>query len=67
MIAERKLMVGRLEEAGADWARVLDDYPHVQSGRCDHRVRIMLASLRPHLTTGHARDIYDRGRRLLTA
>ncbi|MFJ3725374.1 tetratricopeptide repeat protein [Streptomyces sp. NPDC090045] len=65
MIAERKLSVGRLEEACVDWGRVLDDYPHVQSGRCDDRVRIMLASLRPHLGNPYAREVYERGRPML--
>ncbi|WP_175411972.1 tetratricopeptide repeat protein [Streptomyces sp. TRM64462] len=65
MLAERKLQLGRLEEACADWNRVLDDYPHVQSGRCDDRVRTMLALLRPHLKNGHAREAYERGRPLL--
>lgn len=65
MIAERKLTIGRLEEACVDWGRVLDDYPHVQSGRCDDRVRIMLASLRPHLGNPYAREVYERGRPML--
>ncbi|MFC9817874.1 transcriptional regulator [Streptomyces virginiae] len=65
MTAERKLSMGRLEEACVDWGRVLDDYPHVQSGRCDDRVRIMLTSLRPHLGNPHAREVYDRGRPML--
>ncbi|MFJ7204497.1 transcriptional regulator [Streptomyces sp. NPDC098789] len=67
MIAERKLQVGRLEEACADWHRVLDDYPHVQSGRCDDRVRIMLSALAPHRGNGHARELYERGRPMLRA
>jgi hypothetical protein len=67
MIAERKLAVGRLEEACIDWHRVLDDYPHVQSGRCDDRVRVMLSAIGPHRRNAHARDLYDRGRPLLRA
>ncbi|MET8506551.1 tetratricopeptide repeat protein [Streptomyces sp. NPDC004787] len=65
MLAERKLRIGRLEEACADWNRVLDDYPHVQSGRCDDRVRVMLTALRPHLGNAHAREVYERGRPML--
>lgn len=65
MLAERKLQIGRLEEACADWHHVLDDYPHVQSGRCDDRVRIMLAALRPHLGNAYAREVYERGRPML--
>ncbi|MEU9107125.1 tetratricopeptide repeat protein [Streptomyces xanthophaeus] len=65
MLAERKLRIGRLEEACVDWGRVLDDYPRVQSGRCDDRVRIMLSSVRPHLGNAHAREVYERGRPML--
>ncbi|MFJ7064776.1 tetratricopeptide repeat protein [Streptomyces sp. NPDC101115] len=65
MLAERKLQTGSLEEACADWNRVLDDYPHVQSGRCDDRVRTMLSALRPHLGNAHARDVFERGRPML--
>ncbi|MFF8598910.1 tol-pal system YbgF family protein [Streptomyces sp. NPDC015232] len=65
MLAERKLRIGRLEEACADWNRVLDDYPHVQSGRCDDRVRVMLTALRPHLGNAHAREVCERGRPML--
>ncbi|MEU7020401.1 tetratricopeptide repeat protein [Streptomyces sp. NPDC046203] len=67
MLAERKLETGHLEEACADWDRVLDDYPHVQSGRCDDRVRVMLSVLRPHLGNAHARRVFERGRPLLRA
>ncbi|MFE6713182.1 tetratricopeptide repeat protein [Streptomyces sp. NPDC057695] len=62
MVAERKLEVGRLEEACVDWGRVLDDYPHVQSGRCDDRVRTMLSVLRPHRGNRHAREVVERAR-----
>ncbi|MFJ3900203.1 transcriptional regulator [Streptomyces sp. NPDC090025] len=62
MLAERKLAVGRLEEACSVWDRVLDDYPHVRSGRCDDRVRIMLSALRPHLGNARAREVFERGR-----
>ncbi|UGQ11157.1 hypothetical protein LO772_30860 [Yinghuangia sp. ASG 101] len=65
MLAERKLGMGRLEEACADWHRALGDYPHVQSGRCDDRIRAMFTSLRPHLKNSAARGVYDRGRSML--
>ncbi|MGW6389531.1 tetratricopeptide repeat protein [Streptomyces sp. NPDC055103] len=65
MLAERKLEVGRLEEACADWGRVLDDYPHVQSGRCDDRVATMLSALRPHLGNTHALEVFERGRSMV--
>ncbi|MFE5296484.1 tetratricopeptide repeat protein [Streptomyces sp. NPDC056632] len=67
MLAERKLEIGRLEEACVDWGRVLDDYPQVQSGRCDERVRVMLSALRPHLRNAQAREVYERGRPMLRA
>ncbi|MFC9342894.1 tetratricopeptide repeat protein [Streptomyces sp. NPDC057020] len=62
MLAERLLMVGRLEEAALRWHAVLDDYPHVQSGRCDDRFRVMMSSLRPYLRNGQARELHDRAR-----
>ncbi|MFF7081760.1 tetratricopeptide repeat protein [Streptomyces lavendulae] len=62
MLAERKLRLGRLEEAVADWNKVLEDYPHVQSGRCDDRVREMLSVLAPHRRNHLAGEAYDRGR-----
>ncbi|MCZ2523753.1 tetratricopeptide repeat protein [Streptomyces sp. NPDC059506] len=62
MLAERKLETGLLEEACSDWNRALDDYPHVQSGRCDDRFRAMLAAIRPHLKNRHARALYERAR-----
>ncbi|MFE2558958.1 tetratricopeptide repeat protein [Streptomyces sp. NPDC059352] len=65
MLAERKLEIGRLEEACVDWNRVLDDYPHVQSGRCDDRVMTMLSALRPHLGNARARELFERGRPMM--
>jgi hypothetical protein len=44
---------------------VFDDYPFVQSGRCNDRVRIMLSALAPHRTNAHARELYDRARPML--
>ncbi|MEV5570328.1 tetratricopeptide repeat protein [Spirillospora sp. NPDC052269] len=60
ILAERKLAVGRLEEACQDWGRMLDDYPAVQSGWCDKHYRTMLAVLRRHQRNPHARDLYER-------
>ncbi|MEU2854076.1 tol-pal system YbgF family protein [Streptomyces syringium] len=62
LLAERKLELGRLDEACTDWHRVLDDFPHVQSGRCDDRFRAMLAALRPYVKNVRAREVYDRAR-----
>jgi hypothetical protein len=64
MLAERMLHVGRLEEACLRWHTVLDDYGHVQSGRCDDRFHVMMASIRPYLRTGHGRALYARARPL---
>ncbi|GGT15520.1 hypothetical protein GCM10010271_17890 [Streptomyces kurssanovii] len=64
-LAERKLRLGRLEEACGDWHRMLDDYEHAQSGRCDDRYWSMMSAIRPHLRNGHARDLYERARTLV--
>lgn len=63
-LAERKLQIGRLEEACHDWNRMLDDYPAVESGRCDDRFHAMMTALRPYQHNHHARDLYERGRAL---
>ncbi|MGC4947903.1 tetratricopeptide repeat protein [Streptomyces sp. DT224] len=62
MLAERQLEVGHLEAACNTWHQALDDYPMVQSGRADDRVRTMFGLLRPHLKNATARDLYDRAR-----
>ncbi|MGW7578262.1 tetratricopeptide repeat protein [Streptomyces sp. NPDC054765] len=70
-LAERQLEVGHLEAACTTWHQALDDYPMVQSGRADDRIRIMFSRLRPHLKNVTARALYERARgvvppRLLT-
>ncbi|MFH8794137.1 tetratricopeptide repeat protein [Streptomyces sp. NPDC017941] len=62
LLAERKLEVGRLEEACGHWRLMLEEYPHVQSGRCDDRFTSMLAALAPYRRNPRARDLYDRAR-----
>ncbi|RAJ55892.1 hypothetical protein K388_04810 [Streptomyces sp. KhCrAH-43] len=62
MLAERQLEVGHLEAACDTWHQALNDYPMVQSGRADDRVRTMFGLLRPHLKNATARDLYDRAR-----
>ncbi|MFJ4971991.1 tetratricopeptide repeat protein [Streptomyces sp. NPDC088755] len=62
MLAERQLEVGHLEAACDTWHQALDEYPMVQSGRADDRVRTMFGLLRPHLKNATARDLYDRAR-----
>ncbi|MFD5127238.1 tetratricopeptide repeat protein [Streptomyces olindensis] len=60
LLGERQLELGRLEEAVSTWDRVLDDYPLVQSGSADEKVRNMKALIRPHLRTPAARSLYER-------
>ncbi|WP_406189412.1 tetratricopeptide repeat protein [Streptomyces anulatus] len=62
MLAERQLEFGHLEAACDTWHQALDDYPMVQSGRADDRMRNMFGLLRPHLKNTTARDLYDRAR-----
>ncbi|MFJ3906154.1 tetratricopeptide repeat protein [Streptomyces sp. NPDC090025] len=62
LLAERKLEIGRLDEACVDWNRMLDDYPRVQSGRCDDRYRAMMAALRPYTKNVHAKHVWERAR-----
>ncbi|MBT2528053.1 transcriptional regulator [Streptomyces sp. ISL-99] len=61
-LAERQFEIGHLEAACATWHQALDDYPMVQSGRADERVKTMFSLLRPHLKNATARDLYDRAR-----
>lgn len=61
-LAERQLEIGHLEAACATWHQALDDFPMVQSGRADDRIKTMFSLLRPHLKNGTARDLYDRAR-----
>ncbi|MFE4205462.1 tetratricopeptide repeat protein [Streptomyces goshikiensis] len=65
MLAERQWQAGRMEEAVATWGKVLDDYPHVQSGRCDDRVRTLISTVAPRTTNPLARDLHDRAKTLL--
>ncbi len=60
MLAERQLRLGHLDAACATWARALDDYPQVDSGRVDERVDAMKTLLRPYRENRTARDLYER-------
>ncbi|MGW1275507.1 tetratricopeptide repeat protein [Streptomyces tsukubensis] len=62
LLAERKLQAGRLEDACQSWHAVLNEYPFVQSGRCDDRFTAMVAALRPHRNNSDARSVLDRAR-----
>ncbi|MGR8011273.1 tetratricopeptide repeat protein [Streptomyces hypolithicus] len=61
-LAERQLERGHLEAACQTWSRALDDYPSLQSGRADERIRIMHSRIRPHLKNHAARDLFERAR-----
>lgn len=62
ILAERQLSIGHLEAACATWNLALDDYPLVQSGRVDERVRNMFKLIRPQLGNPTARELYERAR-----
>ncbi|MEV7217711.1 tetratricopeptide repeat protein [Kitasatospora cineracea] len=64
-LAERQLQLGHLEEACRTWHLALDDYPKVQSGRTDDRMRIMMGLLSAYPRNEHARELYERARTLV--
>ncbi|MFC5724373.1 tetratricopeptide repeat protein [Streptomyces gamaensis] len=65
ILAERQLAIGHLEAACATWGLALDDYPAVQSGRVDQRMRTMFQLIKPHQGNQAARDLYERARPLV--
>ncbi|MEI5103797.1 tetratricopeptide repeat protein [Streptomyces sp. PmtG] len=64
LLAERQLELGHLEEACATWARVLDDYPLVQSGSADAKIQRMRSLIRPHLRNSTAAQLHQRAQDL---
>lgn len=62
ILAEFQLRMGYLEAACATWHSALDEYPLVQSGRVDERMRSMFRLLRPHLRHHAARELNERAR-----
>ncbi|NEA61480.1 transcriptional regulator [Streptomyces sp. SID12488] len=62
LLAERQLAVGHLEAACTTWNLALGDYPLVQSGRADQRVRNIFKLIRPYLGNPAARELYERAR-----
>ncbi|MFD4557494.1 tol-pal system YbgF family protein [Streptomyces sp. NPDC058469] len=60
LLAERQLELGHLEEACTTFDTVLDDYPLVQSGSADEKVRNLQALLKPHLRNRVAQRVYER-------
>lgn len=67
LTAELQLSIGHLEMACATWHTALDDFPFVQSGRADQRVREMFRLIRPHLKNAHARALHERARAVAPA
>ncbi|MFJ8335431.1 tetratricopeptide repeat protein [Streptomyces sp. NPDC094437] len=65
LLAERQLAVGHLELACETWGSALEEWPLVQSGRADDRMRTMVQMVRPHTKNAHARALYDRARAVL--
>jgi tetratricopeptide (TPR) repeat protein/transcriptional regulator with XRE-family HTH domain len=47
-LAELYLDIGQLDEACAAWTTLLDESPHLRSGRVEEAIRTMSARLRPH-------------------
>ncbi|MFJ6568685.1 transcriptional regulator [Streptomyces sp. NPDC091292] len=66
-LAERQLKVGHLEAACETWTSALDEWPMVQSGRADDRMRTMVELIRPHTKNAHARALYEQARTVLPA
>lgn len=67
LLAEQQLEIGHLEAACRTWGMALDDYPLVQSGRADERMKRMIGLLRPHVKNAFARELYDRARQVIPA
>ncbi|MFC0598788.1 tetratricopeptide repeat protein [Streptomyces palmae] len=61
-MAERQLRMGHLEAACATWHGALSEFPLIQSGRADQRIRTMFALLRPYRKNPAARELYERAR-----
>nr|WP_233533309.1 tetratricopeptide repeat protein [Kitasatospora sp. SolWspMP-SS2h] len=66
-LAERQFELGHLEAACATWHQALDDYPNVQSGRADERMRTMLRMIARHPGNQHVQGLYERARILVPA
>jgi tetratricopeptide (TPR) repeat protein len=47
-LAELCLDIGRLDQACSAWTTLLDESPHLRSGRVEQAIQIMRARLRPH-------------------
>ncbi|MFF7365222.1 tetratricopeptide repeat protein [Streptomyces sp. NPDC008125] len=60
LTAERQLAMGHLEAAVSTWHEAMDDYPMVQSGRCDDRMRLMVSVLSPYSSNRQASALLER-------
>ncbi|MEU1015815.1 MULTISPECIES: tetratricopeptide repeat protein [unclassified Streptomyces] len=66
-LAERQLERGHLEAACRTWTLALEDYPSLQSGRADERIRTMHSRIRPFMKNHAARDLFERARPITPA
>jgi hypothetical protein len=62
LTAERQLAIGHLEEAIGTWDLALDEYPLVQSGRCDERMREMTVLLSRYSSNPQAKALLERAK-----
>lgn len=65
ILAERQLAAGHLEAACTTWGLALDDYPLVNSGRIDKRMKDMFILIRPHVRHHDAQTLYKRARAIV--
>ncbi|MFI8369215.1 transcriptional regulator [Streptomyces sp. NPDC085466] len=62
VLAERQLELGHFEAACQTWILALEDYPSLQSGRADERIRTMHSRIRPFMRNHAARELFERAR-----
>ena len=62
LLAERQFEIGHLEEACNVWGKVLEIYPHVQSGQCDEKISTMGKRILPYVKNRNARELYEHAR-----
>ncbi|MET7868607.1 hypothetical protein [Streptomyces cyaneofuscatus] len=65
ILAERQLAEGHLEAACTTWGLALDEYPLVNSGRIDKRMKDMFILIRPHVRHHDAQTLYERARAIV--
>lgn len=62
LTAERQLAIGHLEAACDTWTDALAEYPLVQSGRCDERMREMVSVLTPYSGNRQASAVLEQAK-----